>query len=244
MNPIKTFVAASLLALSAGASAAEFYAHDLGWLYVDAQQDFNTVSVRGPRFEGQAGQFSGYFADTSSAASQRQAENFLRFFCIEIGEAAVIPGPVRYTRSDFADNNLRKLFDVAYAGRAAGDFYNGQRTSLGVFANADDATAFQLAVWELSFDTDKSLRRGEDGSFYSRLSNDTVTKAQGWLDAVRAYTGDGYQNWQLSLFEAEDAQDFVAGIYVAAPNSVPEPGSLALFGLAFASLGWVARRRR
>lgn len=255
MKLIKTLVAASLsLVVTHAATAAEFHTQTSGWLYVNSTSNFNPVDVHSSsaniNFHGSGGQFSGYFAPTQTAATQALSDSFLRFFCIELAEDAGIQQALAYTRSNYANDNLRKLFDIAYPGRAAGDFVTqGRPSSLGLFANSVDATAFQLAVWELSLDSDKSLRQGAAGSFYATGSGAAVTQAQSWLNAVGSYTGTGYQNWQLSRLDNAGAQNYVTAIYVSDSNSltppantVPEPGLLGLLGLALA--GWAAGVRR
>ena len=137
-----------MLAATASAGAAEFwtYAPGNGQLTVNnpgGGAGFASVSVTG--YSGVGGQFNGNFWD----AGAKPADSFFRFFCIELGESANA-GPNPYASSLFSDDELRKLYDIAYPNKSAGDFWNGGQTNFGVFADATSAAAFQVAVWNIT----------------------------------------------------------------------------------------------
>ncbi len=55
------------------------------------------------------------------------------------------------------------------------------------------AAAFQLAVWEIVFDTDLDVTSGSSGAFKDLAGHSTgVAQAQSWLDGVASYVGTGY----------------------------------------------------
>jgi hypothetical protein len=246
MTPkVKQSIAAIALAgAAASAGAAEFwtYVPGNGQLSVNnpgGGAGFASVTVTG--YTGSGGQFNGNFWD----AGPKPADSFFRFFCIELGQHANA-GPNPYASSLLSDDELRKLYDVAYPNKTLGDFWDGAQTSFGAFANATSAAAFQVAVWNIYFDGDLSL---SGGTFqWTGASTAVSTAAQALLDQVAAYAGDGYLNWTLYKFESPIPNSTVQQTgyqnYVSATYKVPEPGTLALLGAALAGWGVAGRRRR
>ena len=94
---------------------------------------------------------------------------------------------------------MRKLYDIAYPNKSAGDFWNAGQTNFGVFSDATSAAAFQVAVWNIYFDSDLSL---SGGSFqWTGGATAVSTAAQSLLNQVASYgSGDGYANWTLYRF--------------------------------------------
>ncbi len=90
----------------------------------------------------------------------------------------------------------------------------------------ETSAAFQMAVWELSFDTGADLSAG---TFTGNSPSNVVTLSQSWLDNVKSpsYAGGLVP---INVLHNAGAQD----------QLVPTPGSLALLGMS----GLVSRRRR
>lgn len=239
----KTAIAAATLAAAASVGAAEFYTYVPGGGSLSVNNPgggagFAAVSVTG--YNGVGGQFNGNFWSGGSAP----ADSFFRFFCIELGEHANA-GPNAYYSGIFNEDELRKLYDVAYPNKTTGDYWDGGQTNFGVFADATTAAAFQVAVWNIVFDSDLSL---SGGSFqWTGASSAVSTAAQGLLNQVASYSGDGYLSWTLYNFVSpgpDSNQRTGYQNYVSATYKVPEPGTLGLLGAALIGVGVLARRKR
>jgi hypothetical protein len=218
----------------------------------DGYANVNVTQSDSPskQFSGSGGQFQGYFSNVAAAVAEGSDPSslFFRFFCIDLYQyapAEVTSPATSYTASQYSNNNLQKLYDVAYPNEQLGDFFNGSKTSFGQFSGSggntaqDYSAAFQLAVWELFYEKNTTHSLGT-GNFTNALPNSKAhTIATGWLSQVDSYAGTGYQNWQLYSFESNTNQDFLSARY-----AVPEPSSMLLAGLGLAGLVMTSRRRR
>lgn len=239
----RTIAAIAFLSSAVSAGAAEFrtYVPGNGQLKVNnagGGAGFAAVSVTG--YTGSGGQFNGNFWNSGAMP----ADSFFRFFCIELSQYAN-GGPNPYASSFPYDDELRKLYDIAYPNKAAGDFWNnGAQSNFGAFADATSAAAFQVAVWNISFDNDLSLSNG--GFKWTGASSAVSIAAQSMLDQVAAYSGDGYLHWTLYKFESPIPGPTTTGYqnYVSATYQVPEPATLGLTAMALVGLGVAMRRRR
>jgi hypothetical protein len=109
----------------------------------------------------------------------------------------------------------------------------------GLVTNDNYAAAFQVALWELAYDSlpDRNL---SVGSFQLTSGGSVATTAQTWLNSL---DGTGPQASGLVVLvnnqQLADRQDLITQT-----TSVPEPGTLALLALGLVGLSWSKKARR
>ena len=140
-------------------------------------------------------------------------------YCCELGQNVSANTDYTFTVQTAAEHGFsatqEMLLGRLWASYKAG--VNSQTTS----------AAFQMAVWELSFDAGADL---EAGTFLGNGGAAIVALAQSYLDAVTSPSYGGGQH-QIRVLHHPTAQD----------QLIPTPGSLALLGLGGLAAG---RRRR
>ena len=196
-----------------------------------------------------SGEFQGYFDPASEAdAAGPEADDFLRFFCIDLFHFATT-GPLTYTRDVGVDGShtaldaaeLSRLFDQFYPNASFGTFYNGGQTPFGSFSDATHSAAFQLAVWEIWYDSDMNLSTGT----FRAAPSAVTTLAQTYLTAVGTGSTPA-PGWTLYEFtNHSNAQDYLSATFSQPLRTVPEPGMLLLVGVGtLAAWGGIKRRRK
>jgi len=194
------------------------------------------------------GQFQGFFDPASEAdAPGHEPDDFFRFFCIDLAQYADT-GPNTYTRNLGVPNatdsaELTRLFALYYPNGATGTYYSGgAQTNFGNFPDTTSSAAFQLAIWEIWFDTDNNLDLSS-GAFRAAPSAVT-TLAQSYLTAI----GNGSTpaaGWTLYEFNNDGKQDYLSVTNTGPLRTTPEPGTLILLGMgALAAWGTSKHHRK
>lgn len=161
------------------------------------------------------------------------------FWCYELNEffsfgnaytdytATTVSDPV-------ANTALSRLFTEA-GGSAAAD------------SSDDTSAAFQLAVWEIKYDTGGPYKL-DSGNFqvaydHGNIPN-AVTIAQGWLDALSLGGPAAYTITLLSSVGNPGHQDFIMGSTTVRQERVPEPSPIPLLGAGLMAMIFALRRRQ
>jgi hypothetical protein len=133
---------------------------------------------------------------------------------------------------------------ASYELLSAGDYFNDAARMarieqlfsqfLGSIGTATTDAAFQLALWEIIYDSDLNL---EAGDFVASSFGGARAVAQGWLDSLG--TGGSASLWALRA-----PGDGVSNVSQDLITWVPEPGTLALLGLGLIGFGAMRRRAK
>ncbi|MEO0972496.1 MAG: PEP-CTERM sorting domain-containing protein [Pseudomonadota bacterium] len=180
-----------------------------------------------------AGQFS---FDVLDDPMNAYWDNSIAAFCIDVNNALVTGQNVTYTIAS-AESHLSAT-QFSNIGWLYDNFADGLGSSV------YDA-AFQLALWELMYDSDPlSLLNGADrGTFWSSGFGGARNDGQSWLDTLTQAgpAGQGYRasNYELFVLLPHNPTNNQT-LIIARP--VPEPTVVALLGLGL--LLMVALRRR
>lgn len=209
---------------SAIASAGTLY--PTGYLYPPAEQ-FGLATGGTSNGSPHAGAFVGTFDELPLDGLPGDP---IVFFCVELNQYFSFGGSYEYTESQPDNETFTRL----------GRLFT---SSFGLINNPQSSAAFQLAVWEIYFDTDLSLTNAAGFHVVNNYGHAaTVTMAQGWLDNL-ANSPDTYD---VFLLTNSRHQNFVHGTPVLLPDpppELPEPASVALAAIALLAMFAMLRRR-
>jgi len=175
----------------------------------------DNVNVTAPAYSGGAGGFRGIWDPTPGANLT------IDYWCYQLDQEFSPGTTYNYTASILTYPALSELFSEA--GGVA-------------LTSALNSAAFQLAIWELEYDTDHNLATG---SFHA-ISADAgvIAQAQLWLDNLPTTS-----NVVLVLLHSDTNQDFITSFQIPTKDLLPEPSSLPLLGLGLAAMIFVGSRR-
>ena len=135
------------------------------------------------------------------------------------------------TYSDYTLPNTSHTFINANAYADLGRLY----ATAGTVADSVHEAAFQIAVWEIAFETGGSYNLSTGSATFSGGTADSsgaLTLASGWLTSLSSGAHPG-----IAVLDSSEHQDVIY-----AP--VPEPESYALMLGGLGVIGFVARRRK
>lgn len=106
------------------------------------------------------------------------------------------------------------------------------------------AQAVQVAIWEIAYETIGTLdTTGSGTARFQNAGTNVLSTADTWLNTIN---GINFQTYQPKHFlwamNSETLQDFVIQTPGSPDIVVPEPGTMAMVGLALLGLGFVRRR--
>jgi PEP-CTERM motif-containing protein len=201
----------------------------LGW--ANGYQTVNVVGTAQPVSDnGPAGGFAGIWNGLD-----------ILFFCDDLGHYFSLGSTFTddYQASSLSlapgtfGNNLSRLFTEAYSSGTPTD-------------TTDRSVAFQLAVWELEYETLPGPYSLSNGTFTGIADAATIAEANALLAGLAGFAPQ-YQITQLTStvpnsWGQPQSQNFIFATSTGAAP-VPEPATLALLGMGLAGLG-LSRRRK
>jgi hypothetical protein len=100
---------------------------------------------------------------------------------------------------------------------------------------AQESAAFQLAIWEILYDTDGSL---DTGTFRATTQALTVSLANSWLANITSSAFErGIDQWRVLVLQKPVIQDQITAVRIPSPGV----GVCAAGGLLLAAGGWGSR---
>ncbi|MBS1706267.1 MAG: PEP-CTERM sorting domain-containing protein [Armatimonadetes bacterium] len=218
------------LALVAGAQAGTLSAN-----YTSVNPKSVQFVLNGAQKNLTANEWSGH---RTGGTDNRVSSKFIAF-CVEITE--YIDTSKVNTHASVTDllNSTTNAGGVNFDATRTKNLETLFGSYLGSVNSADTTAAFQLAAWEIAFDTDLSLTN-KNGKMYgvdrntsqSGIQLDAVsTISQTWLSSIKS--GAATKRTGLLLLSGKGVQDLV--------TPVPEPMTMLVLG---AGAAFAARRRK
>ncbi|HKX43724.1 MAG TPA: PEP-CTERM sorting domain-containing protein [Burkholderiaceae bacterium] len=172
---------------------------------------------------------SGYAGAGGFLASLNGGASFVSY-CVDLYQSISFGGS---GYNDYSRvNGSAHAFANAHASADIGKLYSEHN----VVNDSVSQAAFQIAVWEIAYETSGTYNLGNGAATFSggtAASSGALALASSWLGAL----GNTANTYSLSVFESPTHQDQV----YAAP--IPEPSTYAMMAAGLVGMGFIARRR-